>query len=223
MSRLDFEDIETEVTRALGNPTDTNAAARIQQWIKQKYYEYALTFHQPELDVEYTDLTLSQGEMSVELPEDVYVVFGTGLLDPGTTDFRRWLTSHDARSIQSVFNPIEAEPTGVARFGNTLRFNSASDDDYPLLIWYYRWPEEPDFTDDEDHASELGELWDDILIQGSVARGHTRFWRPDLAAAFEQQVMTLLSLVSQPPLTAVELPDRPARPLKNETFMGTQG
>lgn len=220
MSRLQFSDIKTEVIRGLGNPTDTNNSARVEQWIKQEYYRFSLTWHHPELDREDTGRSLAEGEASVLLPDDCYVVFGVGLFDPGTSSFGRWVSNHDARSIQSVYNPARSEPTGVARFGSTLRFNCAAEATYPLLIWYYRQPEAPDFTDG---TSELGELWDDVLIQAALIRGHERYWRPDLAANYDQKLGQVLGLIPQPPLATQDLPDRPVRSLKSETFMGLQG
>jgi hypothetical protein len=221
MARLKFDGIKAEVLKIFGTPDNTSIDARIEQWIKMSYWQLCLGWHHYELDVEDRTRTLGRGSAILELPTNAYILFGVGLHDKDDNDFVSWMANRDPRSIQSRFTATENQPVDYARLGNKIILNCQADKNYPLALWYYSLPEEPDF--ETPNGSALSEIWDDILILHAAVKGLRRLWEQHVAAPFLQDLQDLLSMVPQVPLVAQELPDRPSMSLAEQTIGGGQG
>jgi hypothetical protein len=221
MARVQFDGIKTEVSRMLGSPDNINVDGRLENWIKWSYWQLCLGWHHYELDVEDRSKILAKGSSMIELPPEAYIVFAVGLHDKDDNDFVSWVSNRDPRALQSRFSATRAQPADCARLKNKIMFNCQAVKDYPMVLWYYALPEEPDF--DEPNGSALSEIWDDILILWAAVKGHRRLWEQHVAAPFAQDLQELLSMVPQVPLVAQELPDRPGAPLSEQTIGGGQG
>ncbi len=212
LTRYDFDTINTEVTRHLGNPKNASAAARIQNWIAQSYFEICLTWKHYELDVVDDSKTLADSGFKITLPTDVFILQGIGKLDPGNSNaWDGWIQQQDFQSLQAQSTLHRDKPTNWARFENDIYFDRLGSGAIPLRIFYYKVPVAPDFA--APSSSVLSRLWDDVIIMWSAEKGHRRLWDHNLANEMKKQLEDLLMKIPQPPLIRAEISDRPSRPL----------
>lgn len=206
IARRTFAQMLTEVTNFAGGHDYSGFSTRAQHAIWAAYLDLSLTYHHFELEAN-TTLTLPATTKQVDLPADCYAVIavvatigGTDILiNPRRTQFAladRWATSGETKL-----------PSEWARYGRTLFFNGPSSGSTELRIYYYRVPTAPDF--DGSAYPETNVLWDDHIIEASVAKLQRRIWRPDLAQANLEFLKQWLGEQIQPTLQQpiVTLPD----------------
>lgn len=221
ISRLTFADIETEVTQALGNPTNATIQSRIQKWITPAYTQIALTWKHYELDTDFTSAALSVGDASYSLPADCYINYGASLLDPDDDyKFLNWLSNRDLLSVLAQYSKENGKPHSVARHAGKLFFDRPLAREYKLRLLYYKTPTRPDFA--APSSSVLHEMWDDVIILWATAKGHRKLFDYAMAELVKGELEELLIKIPQVPLLT-DIVDRPTRDLSRESRVGAQG
>lgn len=196
LSRRTWSDLKTEHISRLGRTSDTNYAPRAERFIESAYYELALTYHHFELEDENTSVSTSTSAAYVSLPTDTYIVFGVWTQDPGTSDDRKPLAYRNLKQILHAGDPERsAEPKAYSRSGQRLYFDTMPDQVYPLKIFRYIRPTAPDFSSG---SPTLDRLWDEVILDLSVARGLSASWEPEAAALAQQRVMEFIERSAQP-------------------------
>jgi hypothetical protein len=220
ITRHTWATMKAELVRRLGGRTESSFSARVEYWLDAALLDIGLTYHHFELDKTDTSITLNAGSSTITLPTDCYVLIGVGLRNPGLTTFKKWVTLQNLRYVQANFSETSAVPSEYARFGTSLQFNCNSDQNYPLLLRYYRLPTAPDFASG---SPELSRFWDEHLIEAALAKAQGALWRPDLSAATATTLQEFLDKQIQPPLLVDLLPDRSTVTTANRTHGGAQG
>jgi hypothetical protein len=220
LTRYTWATMKSEVIRRLGGRTESTIGSRVEYWLEAAQLDMGLTYHHFELDKTDTSLTLATGTSTINLPSDCYIVLGVGLRNPGLTTFKKWVTLQHLRYVQANFSETNAVPSEYARFGSTLQFNCNSDQNYPILLRYYKLPSAADFSGG---SPELSRFWDEHLIEAAVAKAQGALWRPDLAAGATTLLQDFLEKQVQPQLLADVLADRPTVSTANRTHGGAQG
>lgn len=77
-------------------------------------------------------------------------------------------------------------PEEYARYGDTLIFDSAIEDDLALRMWYYRYPTAFDSAN-QTVECELPESWHEIVVLGAIYRGFEKLMEPDRALEAKAQ------------------------------------
>lgn len=230
ITRRDWPEMRDEVRRRLGITTvgGSNLDARIEQTMTSAYYDLALTFHHYELHELVFD-TLDATFNTTPLPEDVYLVISVGLLAQGGDQTWINVTHSDLRTVSPVdnSNPEPRQPTEYARTFDTnvvtpehiLWFDTPSDQDYNVQIRYYRRPRAPDFASSDN--SELDWLWDEFILQRTLALMFPQTWRFDMAQVPMATLMEWYQRQVQAPLKT-GIRDYPERNLADAALGGEQ-
>ena len=221
MARPNYSEMQTEVTRRLGNHAYTGFSARVQSWIASSLYYYTVKFHHPELDGEDSKRTLAESTSTVDLPADIAIPVAVALLKPGTTTIDSWLKLRDFHVIQTRFDETAGKPTLYARYGNTLYVDRNANADYPIRYFYTRIPDYPVF--DSSDRSPLSEWFDEILMAKATCLGYANLWRPDLASLHQQQLADLEAAVPNRMIADDMTADRSTKSKRGQTHMGVQG
>lgn len=196
MAHQTFEEIRDEALKRMGRSGVTALTARVEKLVDASYREVCQTWHHHQLDKESSGLTSSVGSDTVALPADCYLVFGVRLFSGSTFKGRLgYMRTIDLLGQQSTTNGL---PTRYTRFASNLVFDRPADAAYSVEVFYYARPADPVFTGAP--APVIDELFDEILVEWTVARGQGMLWRPDLGAAGLQSLAEFWNRVANPPL-----------------------
>lgn len=182
-ARRNWSEIKAEAIRRLGGRDEPGFDQRVESWLRAAHVLVGLLVHHFELNVLDESVLLVQGAMTADLPEATYSVAGVGLVD-AAGDFAGWVENTKLQHLQAAATDAPGKPREYTRWGSTLVFDRPADAEYRLRLFLYRTPAPPDFNGAE--APELGELWDQVLVEVATAIGCGAVWRPDLAQAIFQ-------------------------------------
>ena len=221
ITRRSWSAVEAEVIRRLGNIDAAGFSARVDSWIWQAYLWLALTYHHFELDEANLSQKVPTDTIFLPLPDNLYILTAVVRRDAAGGLLGSGLSTYDPSALLREIKGQRAAPTRYARYGNKLAFNAVGDQPYPLEIYYYRMPVEPDFTSTS-QISELGVDLDETIINLSLQLAFPAVGRPDLGEACGSIASTYLAMQPRPPLLTEPLDVR-ERNQTNRSIGGAQG
>ncbi len=222
MARRTFAALRTEHIQRAGRVGDTAYTTRAEELIKAAYFELALLFHHHELDAIDTSKTMAVGSNEVTLPTDVQVVMAVVLRAVADGAPIKALKLHESRYQFALYAAASGEPSAYTHFGAKLYTDKKAGAAYPLTIYYYKLPTEPDFTGAA--TSALSTPWDEVILEQSLADAcGTALWRPDLAGVHQARVDRFLGGVPQPILRMNTLHGQPEAPTTGVPHGGAKG
>ena len=223
ITRRAWSALQTEATLALGGHAYTNFSSRVQYWLTEAYYDLCAAYHHYELDKNVI-VSVPQGTSQIQLPTDCFIVVGVGLLDSSDQPIR-FLRSEHFRVLGGTLRSSQSDLLSCARFQNSLYFNAPAKAGVRIRIYYYRYPIAPDFTAATGVPPGVPEtqwLWDTHLIEGAVAKGQKRIWRPDLAQFNAQSLSEWLEEQTQSQTKDEPTGTQPDKAVPNQQIGGKQ-
>lgn len=221
LARRYWSDIDTEVSRLIGAPDNSNVATRRQHWISDTYFQVCTTWFHHELVKDDYSLALQTGQSEVMIPEGTYIVFGVALLN-STGQVVAWMKSRDPRAVEGVFTTSDGQPKSVSRLGNRLIFDKEADEVYRLRVMSYKEPTPPNFTASAAFP-ETARLWDDVITLMSAAKGSKRLWAPHIGSQFDAEVGAIVQGFPQPLLSLEGIVDQAEKDLTQAPLGGMRG
>lgn len=221
LDRRYWSDIDTEVSRLLGSPDNSNITTRRQHWISDTYFQICTTWFHHELVKDDYSMALAAGTAEVPVPAGAYIVFGVALLNSGN-QVVAWMKTRDPRAVEGVFTTSDGQPKSVARLGGRLLFDKEADEEYKLRIMSYQKPTPPDFTADQAYP-ETERLWDDVIILMAAAKGNKRLWAPHIGAKMDEEAGGIVAGFPQPLLSLEGIVDQPEKDLSQTPLGGMRG
>lgn len=214
IARRIFEGLRDEHMRRVGRPGDTAYTSRAEHFVAGAYFDLAHHFHHHELDERSTSITLSTSNPYVALPSDCDVVIAFTLVDPSTHDHIQSFVPVRTSSVVAEYNPTPGAPRQVARHGLRLYFDRLPVSAYESVLYYYKIPTTPDFATGTVASPRVGDLkwlWDEHIIELSVARAKGAHWLPELAATDQQTMKEFLSQAPEMLLAQALLIEQPMK------------
>lgn len=220
IARRTWAEIATEVTTWCGGYDYTGFSTRVQYAIDAAYREIATGWHHFELEAA-TNATVATNDTTVTLPTSPATFIVMGLYRPSTATLGNMLDQQSFAALSAQFSSTAETPTKYCRFGSVLLLNC------PCIVgaagtWvvrHYTFPTAPDFSSG---SPATAWLFDDIIIQGAVAKMMNRVWRPDLGAFGLQTMQAWLQSQPQPALIDQALGERPDLPTASRPLGGQQ-
>lgn len=221
IARRTWSQVETEVIKRLGNIDSPGFSARADNWIWEAYKWLSLTYHHFELDeIDGRQVTPTNGT-AILLPDDCYSLIAVIRRDAAGKPTGSGLTRSWPSSLFADFTGQVGIPSKYARYGSKVFLNTISDQPYPLDIYYYRLPTQPDFASNS-LGSELGADLDESLINLTLQVAFPAIGRPDLGDYCGTLASNYLQMQSRPALITEPLAVR-ERIETNRTIGGGQG
>lgn len=217
ITRRIFEGLRDEHMRRVGRANDSNYTSRAQEFVTAAYYDICHLFHHHELDALDTTILFSTSNPYITLPANCHIVIafqaravGTGL-DLGT------LIPIRSTSLFAQYNPTAGSATEpphyYARHGGRLYFNQLPGAAFLSTLYYYQIPDAPDFATGTVAAPRISMLkwvYDEHIIDLSVARAKGAAWLPELAAPDHANLKVFLEQTPEMLLSQALLIERPA-------------
>lgn len=207
ITRRSWSGFESEVIKRLGNIDASGFSTRVDNWIWQAYQWLALTYHHFELDEVDKKQKVPTDDIFLPLPDDCYILIAVARRDLNGGSMGAGLTPYDPGSILREFRNQRTAPTRYGRYNNKLVLNAIGDQSYPLDIYYYRRPVEPDFSATNMYP-EFGVDLDETLINLTLQLAFPAVGRPDLGDAAAQVASAYLAMQPRPPLLTEPLSNR---------------
>lgn len=214
ITRRIFEGLRDEHMRAVGRPGDANYTSRAEYLVTASYYDLAYLFHHHELDEINSSTFLSTTDPYIALPANCAVVIALTLRDASTGAHIKSFVPVRSQSVFAEYNPTTGEPRQMARHGARLYFDRLPDAAYQSTLYYYKIPDAPDFAAgavSSPRISALKWLWDEHIIESSIARAKGRHWLPELATADQQTMKEFLQQAPEMLLAQALLLEQPTR------------
>jgi hypothetical protein len=222
LARRNWLENQTEIIRRLGGINYTGFTTRVQYWLTASYHYLSTCYHHFELDVIDSSLTLSTTVNTLALPADCYILIAVRLKDPATGKFLAGgVGIGDAASRLVEFTNEIGKPETYVRFKNTLYFSHIPDKAYPVDLFYYKLPANPDFTGTD--VPLTGQDCDEHLIEGALRLGWPAVARPDLGEPNRQLFTEWLAETPRPSNISDPLPSSREKPVTSKTMGGPQG
>lgn len=220
LARRTWAQLLTELEARVARNT-TAFIARAKYVMASVFYDLALTYHHPELDTFDQTLVCSISNPYVTLPTTVYIPISVIIRNPTTNAIVASLQPSATTFSFSAYTAAAGQPTKYTRFGTRLWFDKLPDLAYKIDLLYYTIPAAPDF--DGTDSPMTGQLWDEHILDGSVARCQEILWRPELAAPNAQHLQGFLARTVQRPLIELPLPEVPIVGNLGRQIGGPQG
>ena len=219
--RRTFEELRDEALDRLGkNNPPVVFSNRVEQVMTSAYYDLSMTFHHYELHATFSD-TLAAAASQIAIPDDLYIIMVIELFDgQDTTKIDTLVHQHLYSLIANRDFKETAQPIEYARSEEFIEFNTAADVGYTARVLYYKQPTAPDF-DPAAASSELEWLWDEYIIQRTLALFWPSAFRFDFAQVAQQTMGEFLQRQIQLPLQT-GIRDFPQRLLSDEAVGGNQ-
>lgn len=227
ITRRIFENIRDEHMIRVGRRGDTSTyQSRAEHFVTGAYFDLAHTFHHHELDTLSTSITLSATDPFVALPSDCDVVIAFTLR--GAVDEQHILSFVPVRtsSVVAEYNPVSGAPRQCARHGGRLYFDRLPTVAYKSTLYYYKLPTTPDFATgavSSPRISDLKWLWDEHILELSVARAKGASWLPELASIDQQTMKSFLEQAPEMLLAQALLIEQPSKRGDNQPVGGPLG
>lgn len=223
LDRRTWDELKTEHIQRMGRVNDTNyalAAGRAERFLESAFEEVCHTWHFYELDATDSDIPLVKTVNSIDISSlGAYIVVAVARLD-SNNKFEQALEYQEARFSFQAYMPTKGTVSKYTRFGDLLYFDRLPNTANKLEIRYYKEPTAPDFSDG---SPEIGRVWDEAILNLSLAQAHTALWRYDIGQAHEARYEKLANSLPQPRLAQVfqyQIPEKPTRTLPHG---GAQG
>lgn len=200
-----------------GDTTYTAAAGRAEQFVTAAYLDICRLWHHSELDATATSITLSTSAPSVSLSTitdlDIVVGFVIRAVVGGAAIKGLRKTNDLAGLFAKQRETQPAQPKEYGRFGVSLYFDTKPDAAYPTTLYYYKTATAPDFgTGGGAVASALRRVWDEHILQYSVALSQGALWVPQHIPAGYQFFQEWLRGAGETPLATGLFAERPRDP-----------
>lgn len=215
--------LRDEAILASGGHAYTGFSGRIEYWMTQAYYDICATYHQYELDKDLV-VAVTQGSNRIDLPTDCFIVVAVGVVDDSEQPVS-FLRSEHFRLQGGGFRSTQAEFMSFSRFQNSLFFNAQAKANTKVRLYYYRFPNAPDFAGTSGQPNSVPEtkwLWDAHIIDATVARAQRRIWRPDLGGLNTQALSEWLDEQVQAQAKKDPIGAQPDKSLSNLALGGKQ-
>jgi hypothetical protein len=218
--RRTWAEIATEVTTFVGGYDYTGFSTRVQYAIDATYRELCTGYHHFEMEAA-TNVTVATNDTTVTLPTSPATFITMGLYRPSTATLGNMLDQKSFAALSGQFSATAAIPVTYCRFGAVLLLNCpcVAGSAGTWVVRHYTFPTAPDFSSGSPATSWL---FDDVIIQGAVAKMMNRVWRPDLAMFGLQTMQSWLASQPQPALIEQTLGERADLPTASRPLGGSQ-
>ncbi len=222
LARRNWVENRDELIRRLGGINYTGFNTRVQYWLTASYLYLCTCYHHFELDVLDSSLTLSTTVNTLALPADCYILIAVRLKDPTTGKFLPGGVGISNASSKLVeFTNQIGRPKSYVRFKGTLHFDVIADQAYPVDLFYYKLPANPDFTGTD--VPLIGQDCDEHLLEGALRLAWPGVSRPDLGDPNRQLFTEWLAETPRPSNISDPLPSAREKAMTNKTMGGPQG
>jgi hypothetical protein len=218
--RRTWAQLRDEAIACGGGHDYTGYSGRVEFWMEQAYYDICLSWHHYELEASATAAVL-ENDTSIPVPADLFVLMS--LHRPNANGgLSKALLLQRTHFLVANFSGTAADPDSYCRFGSTVLLNC------PVIAgavgnWtfrYYKVPVAPDFTSG---SPAINRVWDDHLIDATLARLQQRVWRPDLAGVSAQVLDQWIQQQVQPDMVSNIQANMPTLITQNRPTGGAQG
>ena len=219
--RRTWANIRDEVIASAGGQDYTGFSARVEQIVYSTYLELSLAWHHYEMETVSTP-TVATSDTTIPVPTDCFILMGV-YRPSSNTNLGNMLDLKRTHFLTARFNGTAAQPTEYCRFGTTIVLNCPTSATYAGTwgLRYYKIPAAPDYTVSASPATAW--LWDEAIIESSLAKLMGRVWRPDLGAMGLQSMQSWLSQQIQPDLQTQVIAELPDLPTASRPVGGSQG
>jgi hypothetical protein len=221
-TRYTWATMKAEHILRMGREADTNYASRAEHFISAAYLWIAKKWHFLELDSENTSLVFSTSNNEVDIASiSPCIVYGVELRAVSDSAFIKMLVYQHSRRIFDTYQATAGEPVYYTQFGEKLYCDRLPDQAYKSRIFFYSSePTKPDFGSG---GSELGESWDEAILQYSLYLAATALSRPDLAAGHYMVFQEQVNRAPEPMIADEPQRPEPSRPLTDRSHAGGSG
>lgn len=215
MARRTWAELRTEHIARAGRTGDSAYTARAERMLEGAYRDICHLYYHHALFTEHTALVCVLGQGWVSLPAGVDIVIGFELRYPAVpvapavaNGFLRQLkgpvpaTDLFGRRLELS----QALPEYFMRGNAKLYFDRLPDQLYKSVLYYHALPTAPAFGGAA--TAEIGEVWDERIVEWSVERAQNALWVPDLAAAGGQLLREFLMQMPEPTNSQKPIPER---------------
>lgn len=218
IARRTFDLLKDEHVRRVGRDGDSNYTAtsgRAEQFITSAYFDICRMWHHSELDATSTAVTLSASAASASIAAitDLDIVTAVAIRTVvGGTLLRGLRRTNDVSGLVSkAINATADVPAEYGRFGSALFFDVVPDQAYPTTIYYYKVPTAPDFAAAA-ASSALRRVWDEHILQYSVAMAQGALWVPEHVPASYQMFQQYAQFAPEVPMPQGNTAEKPKEP-----------
>jgi|SRR5262245_40274142 len=208
MARRTWTALRVEHLARAGRTGDSNYTARAEALLEASYFDLCHLYFQHALFTEHTAIVLTQGQAWVTLPAGVDIVIGFEIRDASTSSFLRQLKG--PLEANAVFTQrlelAQAMPERFARGNTKLYFDRLSDAAYKSVLFYYALPTAPVF--DGVATPQIAQVWDERILEWSVARAQNALWVPELSVGNQQLVGEFIQQMPEVSLSQRPIPER---------------
>jgi hypothetical protein len=223
LDRRTWEELKAEHIARMGRVSDTNyalPAGRAERFLETAYEEICHTWHHYELDGTDSDKAFVKTVNSLDISSlTAYIVVAVARLDRNNK-FEQSLEYQEAKFSFQSYVPSTGTVTKYTRFGDLLYFDRLPNTTNKLEIRYYKEPTAPDY---DAGSPEIGRVWDEAILNLSLAQAHTALWRYDIGQSHEARYEKLANALPQPRLLDVFQHQIPERPTRTRPHGGAQG
>lgn len=207
MARRTWAQIKTEHVARAGRTGDTAYATRAEALLEAAYFDICHLYYHHALFTEHTAIVLTVGQPWVSLPAGVNIVIGFELrTTPGNAFLAQLKGPLEANAVFAQrLEVAQALPLRFARGASKLYFDRLPDQAYKSVLTYYALPTAPNFLSG---SPEIGQVFDERLLEWSVARAQNALWVPELALGTGQLVQEFIAQMPDVRLAAQPIPER---------------
>lgn len=208
------------INRLAGAGKGTGFSDRVQEWMCSAYWYICQTYHHNVFNKFDNTLTLATGVNTLAVPADLFIPIWMLIRNPGASTVVHALTRDHIHKVLAETQDANATPTTWARRGDVFMFDRKPDANYEVDLFYYKQPTAPDY--DTPTGPEIERVWDEYIIQLTLAMGWPGTWRFDFGQLSFQTLADFLQKQIQPPLLS-GISEMPERPLVDQSAGGAQG
>ena len=213
MARRTWTELRTEHIARAGRTGDTAYSARAEDFLEASYFEICHLYYQHALFTEHTSIVLVVAQPWVALPAGVDIVIGFELRHPDTNAFLAQLRGplENNALFGSRLELAQAIPTRFSRGNAKLYFDRLPDVLYKSVLYYYALPTAPVFNGIA--TPEIGQVWEEKILEWSVARAQNALWVPEISVGNQQLVGEFIQQMPEPSNSQKPIPERDRQPL----------
>lgn len=220
IARRTWAQLRDEAIQCGGGHNYTGYSGRVEFWMEQAYYDICLSWHHYELETT-AIAAVAANDTAITVPTDLFVLMS--LHRPNAqAGLSKALLLQRMHFMVANFSPTAGVPEAYVRWGSTVLL------DRPVVgaeagNWtfrYYKIPTAPDFSSG---SPAISRVWDDHLIDATLARLQQRVWRPDLAGVSAQVMSDWIQQQVQPDMVSNILANLPTVITQNRPTGGAQG
>ena len=204
MGERTFTEMKDDLKLELGNrDDDIVTSARLGAWINQAYIQLTCgkqifgikkRLYFPELEVFDWSKSTTDSVASISLPSNCLIIRHIKMASGGNNLPLKRMTEKEYWDYVKVPAGY-TEPTHWVRYNNNILLYPTPDDTYSMRIAYRK---RPTLLSSGDDLTEIGDEWDDVILQLAVVRSHLRIGEIDKANAkkpyLEESINNIIEL-----------------------------